>query len=232
MKFLILSVVALGIVTSAAGQAGDTSMVSCPTSNAAEVSPAAVAVRAATSASGAESTLFQLQCGEASAELSYDNRRHALAFSIFSGPDRDAYVVVSAQKSMALLRVLLHRFFDEEGRGDLYEFSMRNYAELRARIAAASLASKQWDRVKGRPESGTPGDFVKLLINKGRLHSELADSLSALGYDINVSGVEEVLVRPVAQLTRADNYLVPKDSNPKARVAYAALLWFEMRKRR
>jgi hypothetical protein len=98
-----------------------------------------------------------LQCGAASAELSYDKRRHALAFSIFSGPDRDAYVVVPAQKSMALLRVLLRRFFDEEGRGDLYEFSMRNYGELRARIAAASLASKQWDRVKGRPESGTPG---------------------------------------------------------------------------
>jgi hypothetical protein len=71
---------------------------------------------------------------------------------------------------------------------------------LSERLSSAAAQSSLWDRVKGRPRSGHENKFVKEIANQAMIYQELQEMFARHGYEIEVSGVEKVLIDPQSKL--------------------------------
>jgi len=71
---------------------------------------------------------------------------------------------------------------------------------LSERLQSAAAQSPLWDREKGRPRSGHENQCVKEIANQAMIYPELREMFAQHGYEIEVSGVEKVLIDPQTKL--------------------------------
>ena len=164
---------------------------------------------------------FAVRCGPWYAEAIYQAAIPKISLFIDAGIGRPPPTVPAAL-AMRLFRLPLTRLFDVEGRPNSCELSVRNYVGLDKRIAAAALASPQWDTRRGRTRTGQIGTFVKQLINQQNLHSELIALVKEFGYHVQVSAVEEV------PLCRASDLSLPDNGRDGELVPCGGLIYFQL----
>ena len=68
------------------------------------------------------------------------------------------------------------------------------------RLSLAASQSPLWDKEKGRPRSGHENQCVKEIANQTMIYPELREMFAKHGYEIEVSGVEKVLIDPQTKL--------------------------------
>jgi hypothetical protein len=68
------------------------------------------------------------------------------------------------------------------------------------RLSLAASKSPLWDKEKGRPRSGHENQCVKEIANQVMIYPELKEMFAKHGYEIEVSGVEKVLIDPQTKL--------------------------------
>jgi hypothetical protein len=68
------------------------------------------------------------------------------------------------------------------------------------RLSLAASQSPLWDKEKGRPRSGHENQCVKEITNQVMIYPELRELFAKHGYEIEVSGVEKVLIDPQTKL--------------------------------
>ncbi|HTR35611.1 MAG TPA: hypothetical protein VMH80_06900 [Bryobacteraceae bacterium] len=158
-------------------------------------------VRVATVASGIRkgSTSFSLVHQQDKAYLIYARDHQSLFFSVARGSLAPTASNMPIAEKIGLLRPLLKKLLEVEGRSSRYSLGFGNYWELGSRVAAEAIRSGQWDARNGRPASGSADELVKKFLNQGNLYPELADVVNELGYGITVSDVEHVIVEPLQQ---------------------------------
>jgi hypothetical protein len=71
---------------------------------------------------------------------------------------------------------------------------------LSERLSLAASKSPLWDQVKGRPRTGHENNCVKEIANQAMIYPELKEMFARHGYEIEVSGVEKVLIDPQTKL--------------------------------
>jgi hypothetical protein len=71
---------------------------------------------------------------------------------------------------------------------------------LSERLSLAASQSPLWDKAKGRPQSGHENQCVKEIANQTMIYPELREMFAKHGYEIEVSGVEKVLIDPQTKL--------------------------------
>ena len=81
------------------------------------------------------------------------------------------------------------------------------------RLSLAASQSSLWDKAKGRPRSGHANQCVKEIANQTMIYPELREIFAKHGYEIEVSGVEKVLI------------------DPQTKLPYDCLTWFSLSKR-
>ncbi len=84
---------------------------------------------------------------------------------------------------------------------------------LSERLSLAAAQSPLWDKEKGRPRSGHENKFVKEIANQAMIYPELNEMFAQHGYEIEVSGVEKVLI------------------DPQTKLPYDCMTWFSLSKR-
>ena len=84
---------------------------------------------------------------------------------------------------------------------------------LSERLSLAASQSPLWDKEKGRPQSGHENQCVKEIANQTMIYPELREIFAKHGYEIEVSGVEKVLI------------------DPQTKLPYDCLTWFSLSKR-
>jgi hypothetical protein len=118
-----------------------------------------------------------------------------------------------------MLRILLQRMFAAQGREPLYSFATSSFPEIGARLAAALAESSSWDREADRPRNATTGEFARRLMNQKETYPEFAEVFGSLGYNLRVSGIENIFVLTVNGMSAADKAfitvpLLPSDKLP------------------
>jgi hypothetical protein len=68
------------------------------------------------------------------------------------------------------------------------------------RLALAAKRSPEWDAVQGAPRSGDINRWVRKLANEASIYEELRPVFREAGLEINLTGVEMVLVEPAGRL--------------------------------
>jgi hypothetical protein len=191
-------------------------LLSFPVPNAAQrpesskpVGAEAVNVTSVTTGLRKGSVSFSLVHGEEKAELIYTPDRRALFFSVAQGSSPPAASSIPAADKVRLLRAILEKVFDVEGRAEEYAFAFENYSEVGPRVAEAAIRSGGWDARGGRPVAGSADQFVKNLLNDRNLYSEFADLAGEFGYAVEVTDVENVIVEPAQKCDAS-----PKGNNP------------------
>lgn len=71
---------------------------------------------------------------------------------------------------------------------------------LSERLSLAADESPLWDTVKGCPFTGHENQCVKEIANQTMIYPELREMFARHGYEIEVSGVEKVLIDPQTKL--------------------------------
>jgi hypothetical protein len=71
---------------------------------------------------------------------------------------------------------------------------------LSERLSLAASESPLWNKEKGRPQSGHENQCVKEIANQAMIYPELREMFARHGYEIEVSGVEKVLIDPQTKL--------------------------------
>ena len=84
---------------------------------------------------------------------------------------------------------------------------------LSERLSLAASKSPLWDKEKGRPRSGHENQCVKEIANQVMIYPELREIFAKNGYEIQVSGVEKVLI------------------DPQTKLPYDCMTWFSLNKR-
>jgi hypothetical protein len=83
--------------------------------------------------------------------------------------------------------------------GRLYPDGARDVT-LAMRLALAAKRSPEWDAVQGAPRSGDINRWVRKLANEASIYEELRPVFREAGLEINLTGVEMVLVEPAGRL--------------------------------
>ena len=83
---------------------------------------------------------------------------------------------------------------------------------LSERLSLAASKSPLWDKERGRPRSGHENQCVKEIANQTMIYPELRETFAKHGYEIEVSGVEKVLI------------------DPETKLPYDCLTWFSLSK--
>jgi hypothetical protein len=171
-------------------------------------------------------TLFKVSCGQTTGELFFGKRSNSLRYVVMRGSHQE-FNAASIPTSMRsrMLRMLLERLFDVAGRQPVYSFATSAFPEIGARLAAASAESSSWDRETGHARNAATSDFAKRLMNEKETYPELANVFGVLGYNVRVSGTEDILILAVDRMNAADKafikvHLLPSDKLPVSTATY------------
>jgi hypothetical protein len=134
---------------------------------------------------------YAVRCGLWLAEALYDRKSGNIALMIEGGAS-DPAPSVPAPVVASLTRLPLRRLFDGEEPLATHSLTIRNYSELAQRLMEQARQSPSWDIGHGRPRRGTPGNFVREIMNKDQLYPELAALAAEFGFKVRVSEVEKV----------------------------------------
>jgi hypothetical protein len=176
-------------------------------------------------------TRFEISCGENTGRLFFGKNGNSLRYVVMRAhEDSDAASIPSALRSV-MLATLLERSFEVDGRQARYSFATSAFPEIGARLAAAAAESPRWNPKTGRPRDTTIGRFVRRLMNERRTYPELAKVFGDLGYNLRVSGTEDILVLPIARMTAAEKQFVKEDVLQGERLPVSAATYFIVEKR-
>jgi hypothetical protein len=177
-------------------------------------------------------TVFSVMCGPIKGDLLFGSSHNSLRFAVAQDPgqNRDAAFVPLPVRT-ELLRLLLQRFFATSGRRLAYSFATSSFPEIGARLAAASAASPAWDREAGQPRNSTVNEFTKRMMNEKETYPELSKVFRDVGYDLRVSGTEDVLVLSIKQMSAADKVFIKGQLLPTDKLPVSAATYFRLDKR-
>jgi hypothetical protein len=100
---------------------------------------------------------------------------------------------------------------------------------LAVRLALAAKRSRLWDVSRGRARGENENNLVRKLLNDAPLYAELREMFRARGLEIQVSGVEKVLVARAGRLPFFSQF--PKgEMKATDRVPYDCMTWFSITK--
>jgi hypothetical protein len=175
-------------------------------------------------------TVFGVACGAIEAHLLHGGS-NSLVFTLARGIGHQSSAAsIPLSIRTALLRHLVQRFFTTTSRRTLYSFATNAFPELGARLAAASAASPEWNRAIGQPFNDEVSNFVKDLMNEKQTYPELSAVFADLGYDLRVSGIENILVLRVNQMNPEDRVYVSVPLLPTDELPVSAATYFKLKK--
>jgi hypothetical protein len=163
------------------------------------VAPEAVKVTKVTTGLRKGGISFSVERWQEKGTLIYIQDRQALLFNVALQSTTAAGCDVSIADKIALLKPLLKKFFEVQGRADGYAFAFADDSELELRIVSAALRSGGWDTHAGRPNNESAAQFLKGLLTTPTLYPELANVIHDFGYTIKATDVDHVMVESAGQ---------------------------------
>jgi hypothetical protein len=176
-------------------------------------------------------TLFRVSCGEITGQLFFDKHGNSLRYVVTHADENSDVSAISPSIRSRILQLLLERSFEVEGRRARYSFATSAFPEIDARLAGACAESSRWNRKAGRPRDTSTDRFARQLMNEHQTAPELAEVFGTLGYDLRVSGTEDLLVLPIARMTAAERRFVKVRLLPTDKLLVSAAVYFIVQRR-
>ena len=143
----------------------------------------------------------------------------------------------SLNEQVNIVSVILGKILEKEKNNEfktlfigrlINAFGKQN-TQMSERLALGAYESELWDNTKGRPHTGHENYVLQSLSNKIHIFPELSQIFFKLGFSIQVSGIEKVLINRAKKLPFAES-LKNQGVKPSARLPYDCLTWFSIKK--
>jgi len=173
-----------------------------------------------------DDVVYTLKDGDLQVELGFRRSDERLRFQLLRNGKAEASANIAAARKMDYLRPLLKRFFEEQGSGARYNFSMNFYTEIGARIADAAARSRDWNLRTGKSVRAGDDFTLRILKQSSFPYKELASTLESFQYKVAVDSIENRIVLPYENLTSYEKALMTTTPNPRDKLPCGASVYF------